>query len=120
MANIVGTWKVETDWNCDGDDGNPLGPFNLTFDKDGLVKYYAKPLGKWFQVGDTVIWLLDGIPVTYCATVHGGRLLGVMGWAITNGDKGCFSGKRSSDVAPVASPPSSGIDPLTNKKIEKD
>ncbi len=115
MVGIVGTWTLDNDWGCSGDDGNPLGPLTLTFKADGTYERHGATDGKWFTVGETVVWLMDEHPIVYTATLRNDHMMGVMGWMISGGDKGCFTGETFDGEPPLFSPQPRDIDPFTNK-----
>jgi hypothetical protein len=114
MADIVGTWSLTTDWECEG---SPTGSFSQTFNADGT--WTTTPFahsGRWYQVEALAVWTFDDTPnLVYAANVSGSWVSGVQGYATAGGMKGCFGGHRS--AVPAAAEPAKAVAEVADPAI---
>ena len=110
MSNVVGAWRLTTDWGCDG---SITGSFDQTFNADGTWTAGGSN-GRWFQVEGMVVWSYNSpAGLRYSANLSGSWMAGIQGYTDTTGLKGCFGGVRAG--VPAAKAAGKGVDPLTGK-----
>lgn len=95
MSNVVGTWTINIDWDCDGMFD---GIVKQTFKANGtwVIKGDFPHTGRWFQSAGLIVWVLEDVPeLIFSANIAGSSMSGVHGYARAKGKKGCFSGQKN-------------------------
>lgn len=91
-TSIVGDWQLTADWGCYG--SYPPGTFTITFNADGTL-VASGTSGRWIQVGGMASWSYQNTPdLIYTANVNADALVGIMGYASSRTDTGCFHATR--------------------------
>lgn len=110
-VDILGTWKLTHDWNCDG----PNGTTRLYIYPDHTFKSGAVGHGKWAKSGRSVVLKYsNGCRATYTGTLGFGRLdlAGTMKCA-TSARNGCWQATKTN--VPLPSMVSTAVGPSTSR-----